>query len=77
MEHYFDNSATTRVSDAAAQAALSAMTQCYGNPSSTHTKGREAKKLLDTARKQVSDALGCMPEELVFTSCGTVEPKAT
>lgn len=71
MEHYLDNSATTRVSDAAAQAALSAMTQCYGNPSSTHTKGREAKKLLDTARKQVSDALGCMPEELVFTSCGS------
>ena len=71
MEHYLDNSATTRVSDAAAQAALSAMTQCYGNPSSTHTKGREAKKLLDTARKQVADALGCTPEELVFTSCGS------
>ena len=71
MEHYLDNSATTRVSDAAAQAALSAMTQYYGNPSSTHTKGREAKKLLDTARKQVADALGCMPEELVFTSCGS------
>ena len=71
MEHYLDNSATTRVSDAAAQAALSAMTQRYGNPSSTHTKGREAKKLLDTARKQVADALGCTPEELVFTSCGS------
>lgn len=71
MEHYLDNSATTRVSDAAAQAALSAMTQCYGNPSSTHTKGREAKKLLDTARKQVADALGCTPEELIFTSCGS------
>lgn len=71
MEHYLDNSATTRVSDAAAQAALSAMTQCYGNPSSTHTKGREAKRLLDTARRQVSDALGCTPEELVFTSCGS------
>ena len=71
MEHYLDNSATTRVSDAAAQAALSAMTQRYGNPSSTHTKGREAKKLLDTARKQVADALGCTPEELIFTSCGS------
>ncbi len=71
MEHYLDNSATTRVSDAAAQAALTAMTQCYGNPSSTHTRGREAKKLLDTARRQVADALGCTPEELVFTSCGS------
>lgn len=71
MEHYLDNSATTRVSDAAAQAALNAMTHCYGNPSSTHTAGREAKKLLDTARKQVANALGCTPEELVFTSCGS------
>lgn len=71
MEHYLDNSATTKVCDAAAQAALRAMTQIYGNPSSTHTKGREAKKLLDTARKQVSDALGCAPDELVFTSCGS------
>lgn len=71
MEHYLDNSATTKVCDAAAQAALRAMTEVYGNPSSTHTKGREAKKLLDTARKQVSDALGCAPDELIFTSCGS------
>ena len=70
-EHYLDNSATTKVCPEAAQAALDAMTEIYGNPSSTHTKGREAKKLLDTARKQVASALGCQPEELVFTSCGS------
>ena len=70
-EHYLDNSATTKVCPEAAQAALAAMTEIYGNPSSTHTKGREAKKLLDTARKQVASALGCQPEELVFTSCGS------
>jgi len=69
--HYFDNSATTRVCPEAAQAALSAMTETFGNPSSTYTLGREAKKLLDKSRKQVSDALGCAPEELVFTSCGS------
>ncbi len=53
--HYLDNSATTRVCPEAAQAALSAMTDCFGNPSSTYTLGREAKK----------------PGELVFTSCGS------
>ena len=71
MDHYFDNAATTQVCPEAAQAALEAMTDCYGNPSSTHTKGRQAKKLLDKARGQVSAALGCAPGELVFTSCGS------
>ena len=71
MEHYLDNSATTKVCPEAAEAALKAMTETYGNPSSTHTKGREAKRLLDESRKQVAGALGCMPQELVFTSCGS------
>ena len=71
MEHYLDNSATTRVCPEAAAAALRAMTEVYGNPSSTYTRGREAKKLLDASRKMVSDALGCQPGELVFTSCGS------
>ena len=71
MEHYLDNSATTMVCPEAAQAAYRAMTEIYGNPSSTHTKGREAKKLLDEARGQVAKAMGCKPAELVFTSCGS------
>ena len=71
MEHYLDNSATTRVCPEAAEAALRAMTEIYGNPSSTHTLGREAKKLLDRSRKQTADALGCQPKELIFTSCGS------
>lgn len=71
MEHYLDNSATTRVCPEAAAAAMLAMTEVYGNPSSTHTKGREAKQLLDKSRKQVADALGCTAQELVFTSCGS------
>ena len=40
MEHYLDNSATTRVCPEAAEAALDAMLNTYGNPSSTYTKGR-------------------------------------
>ena len=71
MEHYLDNSATTRVCPEAAEAALKAMTENYGNPSSTHTKGREAKRLLDESRRQAASALGCTPQELVFTSCGS------
>ena len=71
MEHYLDNAATTKVCDEAAQAAFAAMTENYGNPSSTHTKGREANRLLEQARKQVSAALGCTPGELIFTSCGS------
>ena len=69
--HYLDNSATTQVCPEAAQAALSAMTQEFGNPSSTHTVGREAKKLLDRSRASVASALGCTPAELIFTSCGS------
>ena len=71
MEHYLDNSATTRVCPEAAEAAVKAMTEVYGNPASTHTKGREAAKLLEASRKKVASALGCTPQELVFTSCGS------
>lgn len=69
--HYLDNAATTPVCTEAAEAAQYAMTVCFGNPSSTHTAGREAKKLLDRSRASVAAALGCRPEELVFTSCGS------
>lgn len=68
---YFDNAATTRVCPEAAQAAMQAMTEIYGNPSSTHRLGREAKALLDSSRLSVAAALGCKSEELVFTSCGS------
>ena len=71
MEHYLDNAATTAVCPEAAEAALRAMTICYGNPSSTHAKGREAAKLLASSRGELADALGCAAEELVFTSCGS------
>lgn len=71
MEHYLDNAATTKVCPEAVQAAVEAMTETYGNPSSTHTLGRNARKALDSCRKTVAGSLGCRPEELVFTSCGS------
>ncbi len=71
MEIYLDNAATTRVCTEAADLAYRVMTECYGNPSSTHTKGREAKAYLDTARSQIAAALGCTAQEVYFTSCGS------
>lgn len=71
MRIYLDNAATTQVCPEAAEAALHMMTDCFGNPSSTYKLGREAKAAVDTARKQVADALGCIPDEVYFTSCGS------
>ncbi len=71
MEVYLDNAATTRVCPEAADIAYKTMLETYGNPSSTHTKGREAKAVLDNARKQLAAALDCAPGEVYFTSCGS------
>ncbi len=71
MEHYLDNAATTRVCPEAAEAAVKAMTETYGNPGSTHTLGREARALMDSSRKKTAHALGCSSSELIFTSCGS------
>ena len=70
-EVYLDNAATTRVCTEAADIAYKVMTDCYGNPSSTHAKGRDAKAYLDTARAQIAAALGCSASEVYFTSCGS------
>lgn len=70
-EIYLDNSATTRVDDSVAQAALGMMCNCYGNPSSLHAKGIEAEQAVQAARRQVASALGAKPDEVVFTSGGT------
>ena len=59
MEIYLDNAATTRVSPEAAEAALRMMCEEYGNPGSTHAKGRAARVVLDEARRQVAAPLRC------------------
>ena len=71
MEVYLDNAATTRVCPEAADIAYKMMLYNYGTPSFTHTKGREAKAVLDNARKQLAAALDCAPSEVFFTSCGS------
>ncbi|MGO5094629.1 cysteine desulfurase family protein [Agathobaculum sp. LCP25S3_E8] len=69
--HYLDNAATTAVLPEAAEAAMHTMCTCFGNPSSLHKMGIEASHLLENSRKAVASALGCLPEETYFTSCGT------
>lgn len=71
LEHYLDNSATTAVSPSAAEKAFKVMTEIYGNPSSLHTKGIEAEKELEQARKALAERLGAQHEEIFFTSGGT------
>lgn len=71
MQHYLDNSATTAVSKAAADAAYRIMTEVYGNPSSLHSMGFQAKKELETARKAVAACLRAGEDEIFFTSGGT------
>ena len=58
MEIYFDNSATTRVSPAAARRALEVMQEEYGNPSSLHHRGFAAEQALTAARQEIAGILG-------------------
>ena len=72
-EIYLDNSATTSLCDDAIEAMNYAM-GIYGNPSSLHSMGHKAQKLVDEARESIGNALGVRmmkPGELIFTSCGT------
>ncbi len=68
---YMDNAATTRVTEPVAQAMLPYLTEVYGNPSSVHAFGRDARRALDAARAQVAAALNAKPNEIYFTGCGT------
>ena len=67
-EIYFDNAATTKVADCAITAALNTMQKDFGNPSSLHKKGTEAKNIIEEARQTISDLLSCKPSEIYFTS---------
>jgi cysteine desulfurase len=69
--HYFDHAATTPVRDEVFEAMRPFFGARFGNPSSTHRWGREARAALDEARERVAAALGAHTDELVFTSGGT------
>lgn len=63
--HYLDNAATTRVLPEAAEAAVHAMCEEFGNPSSLHRMGLEASHLLEDSRRTVASALGCRPRKYI------------
>ncbi|KQC10797.1 MAG: cysteine desulfurase NifS [Smithella sp. SDB] len=68
---YLDNNATTQVSEEVLDAMLPYFREFYGNPSSMHSFGGQVGQKIRTAREQVATLLGAMPEEIIFTSCGT------
>lgn len=68
---YMDNAATTRVKDEVLQEMLPYFSEAYGNPSSIHSFGRDAKRAMERAREQVATAVGADKGEIYFTSGGT------
>ena len=73
---YLDHAGTTPTDPRVLEAMLPYFTQLYGNPSSVHTVGQEARYALDNARERVARVLGCRASEVVFTSGGTESDNA-
>ncbi|MBQ2382700.1 MAG: cysteine desulfurase NifS [Oscillospiraceae bacterium] len=71
MRVYADNAATTKMSRVAIEAMVPCFENIYGNPSSLHSVGQEAKEVLEDARARVAKCLGCEPREVYFTSGGS------
>lgn len=71
MQVYADNAATTKMSSTAIEAMLPYMETYFGNPSSLHSVGQQAKEGLQQARAIVAEVLGCQPNEIYFTSGGS------
>ena len=71
MYVYADNAATTKMSATAIAAMVPCFENVYGNPSSLHSVGQEAKEMLEQARADVAACLGCEPREIYFTSGGS------
>jgi cysteine desulfurase len=68
---YLDNNATTPIDPEVAEAMKPFLTGYFGNPSSLHLYGYEARKAVESARINVASLLNCAPDEIVFTSGGT------
>ncbi len=68
---YMDNNATTRVAPEVVEEMLPYFSELYGNPSSMHTFGGQVGRRIRQARQKLAALLGAMPEEIIFTSCGT------
>jgi cysteine desulfurase len=69
--YYFDHNATTPVDARVLDAMLPCLREHWGNASSVHGRGQDARRLIENARAQVAGLLGCATREIVFTSGGT------
>ncbi|HMT78194.1 MAG TPA: cysteine desulfurase family protein [Saprospiraceae bacterium] len=68
---YFDNAATTILDKEVLDTMVDSMNSIYGNPSSTHTEGRKARALVESARKTIAKCINASINEIFFTSGGT------
>lgn len=68
---YLDHAATTPMHEEVIDEMTRCMREVYGNPSSTHVFGREAKARMELSRKKIAEILNVSPAEIIFTSCGT------
>lgn len=71
MPIFLDNAATTRIDPQVVDAMTDVLDRVYGNPSSTHSLGREARAEIEKARRKVASLIGASPAEVFFTSGGT------
>ena len=71
MKVYLDNAATTPMDSEVVESMYEVMKNVYGNPSSVHAHGRQARSIIDRARKKVAELLNAAPAEIFFTSGGT------
>ena len=71
MAVYFDNSATTKVSERVMQLVVKTMREDYGNPSAKHRMGVDAERYVKEAAGKIAKTLKCSPKEIIFTSGGT------
>ncbi len=68
---YLDNASTTQLRSEVVQEMTKILSEDYGNPSSTHSFGRNAKSVLELSRKSIAKQLNVPAQEIIFTSCGT------
>ena len=68
---YLDHAATTPISEPVLEAMIPFFRSCWGNASSVYGTGREARKAVEKARRQVAEAIGAEPREILFTGCGS------
>lgn len=72
MKHvYLDHAATSPIHPQVIDAMARAMEEAYGNPSSSHTFGRQSRRTLNESREVLADSINARPHEIVMTSCGT------